>query len=29
MFVFNPIENDEINPIKRDNLAKNKGFELV
>lgn len=24
--VFNPIENDEINPIKRDNLAKSACF---
>ena len=27
--LYNPIENDEINPIKRDNLAKKKGSELV
>ena len=27
--MFNPVENDEINPIKRDNLAKKKGSELV
>ena len=25
-FLFNPIENDEINPIKRDNLAKSACF---